>query len=385
MKSDWEEVRLVDCVSILGDGLHGTPVYDIAGDYYFINGNNLQDNRIAIKKETKRVTIAEFEKYKKPLNNRSLLVSINGTLGRIAEYRGENVVLGKSACFFNVIESVDKDFIRYVLTNKDFQDYIVQYATGTTIKNASLKQMREYVFSLPPYHEQRTIASILSCIDNKIENNNEINHHLASEMSATDSSPDMRRGKRTSRKTARLDDSSVRLNISSKSEHTVSLNTLNSSDVGTVTGNCLSSLKLIYFCVLPANRMSIWVFISGLRRKHSTKYTQSSAFEVLNNPTFFIVKLISRSITNEINPTVPIMLMRISYLSTLLRSFILSKSDLLMRFGAIKSTPYGKRCFEVTSGKPCSTAFGESCVPSLISISSLSGVIEPSQQGKVCA
>jgi type I restriction enzyme S subunit len=34
-------VRLEELVSVLGDGIHGTPTYDGCGEYYFINGNNL--------------------------------------------------------------------------------------------------------------------------------------------------------------------------------------------------------------------------------------------------------------------------------------------------------------------------------------------------------
>ena len=179
MKSNWKKVQLVDCVSTVGDGLHGTPIFDDKGEYYFINGNNLQNNRVIIKNDTKKVAVSEYEKYKKPLGDRTLLVSINGTLGNIGEYKGEKVILGKSACYFNVIDTVDKGYIRYTLLNKDFQDYLVQYATGTTIKNVSLKQMREFSFYLPTFREQRSISNILSCIDSKIENNTAINHHLA--------------------------------------------------------------------------------------------------------------------------------------------------------------------------------------------------------------
>jgi len=95
----------------------------------------------------------------------------------------------------------------------------------------------------------------------------------------------------------------------------------------------------MYFYVLPANRISIYRLISGLRKKHKTKYTQSSVCDVLNKPTFFIAKLMSCSITREIRPTVPIMLISISRVSTLLRSLALSKSALLMRLGVTKSTP----------------------------------------------
>ena len=52
----WEWVRLGEIVSILGDGIHGTPNYDNPDDYYFINGNNLTNGVITTKLDTKRVS-----------------------------------------------------------------------------------------------------------------------------------------------------------------------------------------------------------------------------------------------------------------------------------------------------------------------------------------
>lgn len=166
---EWKEVLLKDVVSILGDGLHGTPVYDENGEYYFINGNNLCDGKIVIKENTKRTTKEEYLKYKKELNERTILVSINGTLGNIALYNNEKCFLGKSACYFNVVDSVDRLFIRYVVTDRNFQEYISTFAHGTTIKNVSLKTMREYSFLLPPLPEQKAIAAVLSSLDDKID------------------------------------------------------------------------------------------------------------------------------------------------------------------------------------------------------------------------
>ena len=137
MGSEWKKVTLQDVVSILGDGLHGTPKYDEEGEYFFINGNNLSNGRIVMKNKTKRASKGEYEKYKKELNDRTILVSINGTLGNIAIYNGEKCFLGKSACYFNVLESVNKSFIRYVVTNNHFQRYINNLAHGTTIKNGN--------------------------------------------------------------------------------------------------------------------------------------------------------------------------------------------------------------------------------------------------------
>jgi len=167
--SEWKEYKLQDVVSKLGDGLHGTPQYDVNGDYFFINGNNLVDGKIVIKENTQRVSHTEYLKYKKELSDRTILLGINGTIGNIAIYNNEKCVLGKSACYFNVKNEVDKHFIKYVVTNKHFQDYIETFAHGTTIMNVSLQTVREYTFKLPPLPEQIQIASILTSLDNKID------------------------------------------------------------------------------------------------------------------------------------------------------------------------------------------------------------------------
>ena len=167
--SEWKEVTLKDVVSILGDGLHGTPQYDNNGEYHFINGNNLSNGKIVIKENTNKTSVEEYNKYKKDLNERTILVSINGTIGNVALYNNEKCFLGKSACYFNIVDTVDKMFIRYVVSDTHFQNYINAFAHGTTIKNVSLKTMREYPFLLPPLHEQRAIASVLSSLDDKID------------------------------------------------------------------------------------------------------------------------------------------------------------------------------------------------------------------------
>ena len=176
---EWQEVTLGEVSSKIGDGLHGTPKYDDEGSYYFINGNNLNCGKIIIKDDTKRVGIDEFVKNQKELNEQTILVSINGTIGNVAKYNNEPCILGKSACYINVIKEVDKEFIYYVLTSANFKRNITNEATGTTIKNVSLKQMREYKFNIPcNLDDQRRIASILSSLDRKIELNNKINADL---------------------------------------------------------------------------------------------------------------------------------------------------------------------------------------------------------------
>ena len=182
--SEWKEVRLSEVTSILGDGIHGTPVYSEQGDYYFINGNNLCEGRIVLKPDTKRVSEEEYHKHKKELNSRTLLFSINGTVGNVAKYNGESCILGKSACYFNVLNTVDKDFIYYVISSSSFVKSMSNLANGTTIKNVSLKQMRDKTFLLPSLETQQRISSILSSLDSKIENNRKICANLEAQAQA---------------------------------------------------------------------------------------------------------------------------------------------------------------------------------------------------------
>lgn len=113
------------------------------------------------------------------------MVSINGTIGNVAKYNNEPCILGKSACFFNVKEDIDRNFIYYVISSAHFKKSIIQQATGTTIKNVSLKQMRDYHFLIPVnLSDQRKIAGILSALDSKIENNNKINANLEAQAQA---------------------------------------------------------------------------------------------------------------------------------------------------------------------------------------------------------
>ena len=156
---NWEWVRLKSLVSVLGDGIHGTPEYDSKGGYFFINGNNLSKNKIVLKADTKRVNEIEYQKYKKELSVRTILVSINGTIGNVGYYNGEPVILGKSACYFNLINTELKDYITFLMYTDYFLKYAIENATGSTIKNVSLAVMNDFLLPLPPLAEQHRIVA----------------------------------------------------------------------------------------------------------------------------------------------------------------------------------------------------------------------------------
>lgn len=164
----WEVRPLSDLVSKLGDGLHGTPEYDESGDYYFINGNNLDSGRIVFNGRVKRVGDEEFRRHKKELTKDAMLVSINGTIGKVAFYQGEKVVLGKSVCYFNVIpERISSMYLYHLIGSHYFLRYTSGIETGSTIKNVSLKSMRELPIPLPSAELQGGFESLVKRIESK--------------------------------------------------------------------------------------------------------------------------------------------------------------------------------------------------------------------------
>jgi type I restriction enzyme S subunit len=160
----WEVKTFEELSSRIGDGLHGTPKYDDKGDYYFINGNNLNDGVIEIKENTKKVNKEEFEKHRRELTKNTVLISINGTLGKVAFYNEEPVILGKSACYINFNDQVNKHYIKYLVKSPLFFKNMAINSTGATIKNFSLKSMRNYSLPLPSIEEQNEIVNKLDNI-----------------------------------------------------------------------------------------------------------------------------------------------------------------------------------------------------------------------------
>ena len=157
----WRLVRLRDITEAIGDGIHGTPEYSIDGGYYFINGNNLCNGKIVYKSDTQQVSKEEYEKNKNPLSKNTVLLSINGTIGNVAYYNNEPIILGKSACFITLLDSISREYIRKLLESKFFMDYAFREATQTTIKNVSLKAIRMLPVPLPPVAEQKRIVAKL--------------------------------------------------------------------------------------------------------------------------------------------------------------------------------------------------------------------------------
>jgi len=137
-----------------------------------------------------------------------LLYSREGTYFGIAAEVPENtrVCLGQRMVLIRPDRHrLDFRFLRYWLNSPIMAAHIHGFRDGSVAERLNLPTIRALAVLLPPVAEQRTIATVLRTLDDKIENNRALNHHLAA-ASATDSSPDIRRGSSVSRRVARVRD-----------------------------------------------------------------------------------------------------------------------------------------------------------------------------------
>lgn len=91
-----------------------------------------------------------------------------GEVGWIAE--GYKVCLGQRTVLLKVTHSeVSKKFLLYYLANPDTRYNLQARSTGSVVAHLNVKDIRGFTVSLPPLAEQKTIASVLSSLDDKID------------------------------------------------------------------------------------------------------------------------------------------------------------------------------------------------------------------------
>lgn len=166
------EWKILGTLAKIGDGLHGTPKYCLDGDYSFINGNNLVNGSVKYFESTKKVNELMYEKHGlKFFKKKTIFLSINGTIGSLAIYRDEKIVLGKSVAYFNITDNtLNPKFLYYYFQGNIARNYFESEKTGSTIKNLGLKALRTFKIPVPPLAEQERIVKILDQFDDLVNN-----------------------------------------------------------------------------------------------------------------------------------------------------------------------------------------------------------------------
>ena len=173
----WEVKELSELADRIGDGIHGTPKYIDRSEYSFINGNNLKNGFIYTDYETKKISLEEYKKYFIKLNENTILLSINGTLGNLAVYTDEKVMLGKSSAYVNC-KPKHRSFCYQFFKQDHIQKLFWKIATGSTIKNLSLDSLKKLKVTYPSIDVINNFYSFIKPIDDKRVNISKNNQKL---------------------------------------------------------------------------------------------------------------------------------------------------------------------------------------------------------------
>ncbi|OBU36736.1 restriction endonuclease subunit S [Photobacterium phosphoreum] len=166
----WDLPKLIHITKNIGDGLHSTPKYQDNTGYYFVNGNNLVNGQILIGSTAKEVPESEYDTHYVHLDSSTVLLSINGTIGNVAKYNNEQIILGKSAAYMNCTDTISPDYLMLLLKTSEYRRYFDLEVTGTTISNLSLNSIRQMKTCTPPLVEQTEIVEY--CHLNECKYNN---------------------------------------------------------------------------------------------------------------------------------------------------------------------------------------------------------------------
>lgn len=92
----------------------------------------------------------------------------NGTIGNLAWYQGEKVMLGKSVAYITV-ENYDRTYIYTYLQTPKIHVHFVNSLTGSTIKNLGLRAIRETKILIPVKNkEQSKIGTFFKNLDHNL-------------------------------------------------------------------------------------------------------------------------------------------------------------------------------------------------------------------------
>ena len=172
---DWEQRKLSEITTMharIGWQNLRTSEFLDSGDYMLITGTDFNDGAI----NYSTCHFVERERYEQDkhiqIKNGSILITKDGTLGKVAYVQGLSMPATLNAGVFNVeikdeTEVNDKYLFQY-LKAPFLMDYVNKKATGGTIKHLNQNILVDFPVFMPSKAEQEEIGTYFEKLDNLI-------------------------------------------------------------------------------------------------------------------------------------------------------------------------------------------------------------------------
>lgn len=108
-----------------------------------------------------------------------VVMTTEAPLGEIAQLDNRKVALAQRLITLRGNSKIlDNNYLKFLMQSSFVQDQLHARATGTTVLGIKQSELRKINLVIPPLPEQKSIARILSSLDDKIELNRQMNETL---------------------------------------------------------------------------------------------------------------------------------------------------------------------------------------------------------------
>ena len=168
--SEWKEYKISDIADVIGGGTPSTSNSSYwNGNIPWLTPRDLTGyTKVYISKGERNITVEGLRNSSaRLLPKGTVLLTSRAPIGYVAIAKNEITTNQGFKSLVLKEDYADNEFIYYWIKNNI--DYLQSIGTGTTFAEISGRVVKDIEISLPPLSEQKTIASVLSSLDDKID------------------------------------------------------------------------------------------------------------------------------------------------------------------------------------------------------------------------
>jgi type I restriction enzyme S subunit len=168
MSSDWPVLPLEQCLEALIDYRGKTPEKTEFG-VPLVTAKVIKGGRI--EKPTEFIATEAYESWMRRGIPRAgdVVLTTEAPLGEVAQLGHERVALAQRVVTLRGKAGLlDNAYLRYLLQTEEMQSQLAARATGTTVLGIKQSELRKVLVQLPPIDTQRSAASLLASLDDRI-------------------------------------------------------------------------------------------------------------------------------------------------------------------------------------------------------------------------
>jgi len=169
--SNWKLQKLDECTQKISDGSHNPPKGIEEGEFLMLSSKDVWDGYLTnLDPRFLKQSDFELENKRTQVEIGDVLLTVVGTIGRCAVYRGypKNVTFQRSVCVIKTSKDIlNESFLMMYL--QSIQSYLDQNARGVAQRGIYLNQIRDLEIPILALNEQLEVVSNIDVFDTFIQ------------------------------------------------------------------------------------------------------------------------------------------------------------------------------------------------------------------------